>query len=95
MKLKLDAPATYRIQVKGYLDSSWSDRLCGLTIRPTSQKDELTVTTLYGQVADQSALIGVLSTLHALHLPILSVECLEAEKKRIDNQGDLTNLHKR
>ena len=32
MELKLDTPATYRIRVKGYLDSSWSDRLSGLTI---------------------------------------------------------------
>jgi hypothetical protein len=76
MELKLDTPATYRIQVKGYLDSSWSDRLSGLTISPSSQGDEPAVTTLYGQVLDQAALAGVLSALYGLHLPLLSVEYL-------------------
>jgi hypothetical protein len=75
MELKLDTPATYKIRVKGYLDSSWSDRLSGLAISRSSQEDELVVTTLYGRLADQAALAGVLSSLYGLHLPILSVEC--------------------
>lgn len=76
MELKLDTPATYRIRVKGYLDSSWSDRLSGLTISQSSQEDVPEVTTLYGQLLDQAALAGVLSALYGLHLPILSVEFL-------------------
>jgi hypothetical protein len=76
VELKLDTPATYRIRVKGYLDSSWSDRLSGLAISRSIQEDEQVVTTLFGQVADQAALAGVLSALYGLHLPILSVECL-------------------
>ena len=76
MELKLDTPATYRIRVKGYLDSSWSDQLCGLTISRSSQGEEPVVTTLYGQVVDQAALAGVLSALYGLHLPILAVEYL-------------------
>jgi hypothetical protein len=71
----LDTPATYRIRVRGYLDSSWSDRLGGLTITPTGQDDEPVETTLYGQVVDQAALAGVLCALYDLHLPLLSVEC--------------------
>jgi hypothetical protein len=84
VELKLDTPATYRIRVKGYLDSSWSDRLSGLAISRSSQEDEPEVTTLYGEVADQAALAGVLSALYGLHLPILSVECqsdLETEEE--------------
>ena len=80
MELKLDTPATYKIRVKGYLDSSWSDRLSGLAISRSSQEDELVVTTLYGRLADQAALAGVLSALYGLHLPILSVECLSDVK---------------
>ena len=80
MELKLDMPATYRIRVKGYLDSSWSDRLSGLTIGPTSQEDEPAGTTLGGHMADQAALAGVLSALYGLHLPNLSVECPSVEK---------------
>lgn len=72
----LDTPAIYRIRVRGYLDSSWSDRLGGLTITPKSQRDEPMETTLYGQVIDQAALAGVLSALYDLHLPLLSVEYL-------------------
>lgn len=74
MELKLDTPATYRIRVKGHLDSSWSDCLSGLTISRSDQGEEPVVTTLYGQVLDQAALAGVLNALYGLHLPILSVE---------------------
>jgi hypothetical protein len=76
MEPDLDSPASYRIRVKGYLDSSWSDRLAGLTITQTGQGDESVETTLYGQVLDQAALAGVLSALYDLHLPLLSVEYL-------------------
>jgi hypothetical protein len=30
--LKLETPATYRIRVKGLLNSGWSDRLSGMAI---------------------------------------------------------------
>ena len=76
MELTLDTPATYRIRVKGYLDSSWSDCLSGLTISRSDHGDEPEVTTLYGQVLDQAALAGVLNALYGLHLPLLSVEYL-------------------
>ncbi len=35
-------------------------------------------TMLAGQLADQSALIGVLNELHDMGCPIISVECVEA-----------------
>ena len=77
MGLTLDTPATYRIRVIGYLDNSWSDRLSGLAITTSSQGDEPAVTTLHGEVIDQAALAGVLSSLYNLHLPLLSVEYIE------------------
>ena len=76
MELTLDTPATYRIRVKGHLDSSWSDCLSGLAISRSGQGDEPVVTTLYGPVLDQAALAGVLNALYGLHLPLLSVEYL-------------------
>jgi hypothetical protein len=82
MEPNLDTPATYRIRVRGYLDSSWSDRLAGLVITQTGQGDESVETTLYGQVLDQAALAGVLSALYDLHLPLLSVEYLGERKGR-------------
>ena len=86
MELALDTPATYRIRVKGHLDSSWSDCLSGLTISRSTQGDEPVVTTLRGQVLDQAALAGVLNALYGLHLPLLSVEYLGGDMQ--DGQAE-------
>jgi hypothetical protein len=37
---------------------------------------EETQTVLVGRLADQSSLSGVLNTLHDLHLPVISAECI-------------------
>ena len=75
--LKLHMPATYRIRVQGFLDESWSDRLGGMSVEPARHTDKAPETTLTGRLFDQSALIGVLTTLYDLHLPLLSVEYLD------------------
>ena len=36
------------------------------------------LTTLTGNLQDQASLAGVLRTLYEMHLPVLSVECLNA-----------------
>jgi hypothetical protein len=77
---KLWASATYRIEVDGHLDESWSDRLAGMQISSRKRTDETTVTVLIGRIRDQAELAGVLNTLYELHLPLLSVECLKDEK---------------
>jgi hypothetical protein len=74
--LKLWTPATYRIEVEGYLDESWSERLAGMRITTRTRADQTTVTTLVGELRDQAELTGVLNSLYELHLPILSVEKL-------------------
>jgi hypothetical protein len=79
MKLDFYAPATYRIRIEGYLEGGWSDRLAGMDITRTDLEGDGTVTTLCGWLADQGALIGVLNALYSLHLPLLSVEWLDAE----------------
>ena len=75
--LKIDQPATYRIQVAGYLDEHWSNRLGGLKISNTSQDENTLITTLSGALIDQAALFGVLKALYDMRLPLLSVECLK------------------
>lgn len=75
--LTVDRPATYRIQVVGYLDQNWSTRLGGLAIHPSGKEQTRTVTTLSGPLIDQAALFGVLKALYDMRLPLLSVECLE------------------
>ena len=51
-----DRPATYRIEVQGRLDQSWSDWFNGLTITLENDCDDAPTTTLTGPVTDQSAL---------------------------------------
>ena len=74
-----DRPATYRIDVRGRIPAKWRDRLEGMTLTECSADAESPVTTLLGKLADQAALEGVLDTLFALHLPVVSVERLSAE----------------
>ena len=76
--LLLGMPAGYRIQVQGYLDDAWSDRLGDLTITVNGEPvNGAPATTLTGRLRDQAELIGVLTTPYDLHLPLLSVEHLD------------------
>jgi hypothetical protein len=70
----LDVRCRYRILIHGTLDASWSDRLGDMTVSAARLADGTPVTTLSGELADQSALVGVLNTLHGLGLPLVSVE---------------------
>ncbi len=72
-----DRSGNYRIRVEGSLNESWSERLGGMRITTSSQKDKAPVTALVGQVRDQAELAGVLNTLYELHLTLLSVEYLD------------------
>lgn len=76
--LSVVSPATYRISVVGILEKSFSDRLCGLTIRNTEPDQSVgkPVSTLTGQLADQAALLGVLNALYNMRMPLIAVEYL-------------------
>jgi hypothetical protein len=74
----MEYPAMYRIHIRGSLDSSWSERLAGMTITTTGGRDTPETTVLEGRLLDQSALAGVLNTLHDLGLPLISVDCLDS-----------------
>ena len=71
-------PAIYRIRVRGILDKLWSDYSRGMTIEIESDAHQHAVTILTGRLVDQSALVGVLNSLHDMGCPILSVERIEA-----------------
>ncbi len=73
------APATYRIEVEGYLNESWSDRLAGMQVTTRNRSDQTAVTTLIGRLMDQAELSGVLNSLYGLHLSILKVEVVNGE----------------
>jgi len=75
--LTLGTPATYRITVQGYLDSSWSDHFGGLAVSNEVGKDGSPLTVLTGWLVDQAALFGILDGLYGLGFPLVAVECLE------------------
>jgi hypothetical protein len=76
-RIPFDRPASYEIRVQGRVDPNWSDRLAGMSFCLAISDPNPPLTTLEGKLIDQSALLGVLNTLYELHLPILSVECLD------------------
>jgi len=67
-------PAEYHIQIQGRLDISWSGRLSGMSVTTTGGKNLTSLTTLQGELIDQSALLGVLNTLHDLGYAVLQVK---------------------
>jgi hypothetical protein len=75
----LDARCRYRILIRGALDASWSDRLGGMTISGANLAGGAPTTTLIGELADQSSLVGVLNTLHDLGIPLIEVKRVGAE----------------
>ena len=72
------APARYRISIQGTLDKNWSNYCGGMTIEQENDPKRGATTILAGRLADQSALVGVLNSLHDIGCPILSVEYMEA-----------------
>ena len=76
-KVRFEKPGKYRIEVGGRLNDGWSDRLAGMCITSPDKGDENPVTTLTGDLRDQTQLSGVLNSLYELHLPILLVEYLQ------------------
>jgi hypothetical protein len=66
--------AVYEIRVRGALDTSWSARLNGLQISNDRSRPGHPVTILAGELKDEAALNGVLATLYALGLALLSVQ---------------------
>jgi hypothetical protein len=77
--VKLWTPATYRVEVEGHLDESWSDRLAGMRITARKRSDQTSVTTLVGRLRDQAELSGVLNSLYDLHLSIVKVEVVNGD----------------
>ena len=73
-KLKVHEAATYRIHVQGTIDQNWVDYYGDMLIHMGVEPDENPVTKMTGQFHDQSALLGVISRLVDLGLPLLMVQ---------------------
>jgi hypothetical protein len=72
-KTRLSWPAVYEIKVEGWLDENWSDWLAGLDIEFETKATDIPITILSGTIVDQAALLGLLRTLHNMHLTVLSI----------------------
>ncbi len=83
--VSFDGPATYRIRVRGTIKARWADRLGGMAISVATPDEGPAVTTLEGELLDQASLASIFDALYALHLPVLSVECLSASQT--DQEG--------
>ena len=62
-------PDQYEIRLNGHLGTRWAAWFDGLSIAHGSDG----TTTIYGQVADQAALHGLLQKVRDLGLPLISV----------------------
>ena len=67
-------PAMYRIHILGRLDKNRSVYYGGMTIEHESDPHHGSITILTGRLADQSALIGILNSLHDIGCPILFLQ---------------------
>lgn len=78
MKYVYDQPGIYAIHIAGRVDTSWSDRLGGLSVtyQEDGAQDNDPVSILYGCLPDQAALFGVLNTLYNARFPLLLVSYL-------------------
>jgi hypothetical protein len=66
-------PAFYNICLQGQIDPSWADSVNNMQIEITRAEGIGVVTTLSGELPDQSALAGVLNLAFMLGLTVISV----------------------
>lgn len=69
-------PSTYQITVQGNIDDSFLSLLGNMSVSHTHSRDR-DLSTLTGELADQSALSGVLNTLIDYRFTVLSVMKLD------------------
>jgi hypothetical protein len=90
--LHLDDPARYCIYAQGLFDAAWLDLLSGVWVIHRQQPSGSGITILTGNVADQAALLGVLQQLYCLGFPLLLVEHLTEQDRRVEESARATRL---
>jgi hypothetical protein len=74
-------PAVYKIVVQGEIDDCWADRLFDMQINVERQKGKQSISSIVGEITDQSALSGILNTLYELQMTVISVKMLTETNK--------------
>jgi hypothetical protein len=87
-RLKLREPSIYQIHIQGSLDESWGDYFGGEIVSSDDGAGRLAVTTLRTPPMDQAALVGLVSRLHGLGLPLLLVEhvCVREDRSSVSHR---------
>ena len=75
--ITVDQPGIYRIKIKGRLSQGMQDRFDEMTITEETNLDKAPITTLTGEMADQSALHGLLARIRDLGLPLILLELVQ------------------
>ncbi|MBT8453459.1 MAG: hypothetical protein KJO40_15960 [Deltaproteobacteria bacterium] len=75
--------ATYRIRIVGALGEEWSQRAQGMSLSVHRSEHEETYSELFGELADEPALMGVLNVLYDHGAHLLTVERIEADGSRV------------
>jgi hypothetical protein len=78
--LLMASAAIYRIRVQGTLDARLVSQLDGLNLSEEGRNLDPPVSVLVGRIIDQASLSGLLNTLYGMHLPLLSVNCIDVEE---------------
>jgi hypothetical protein len=88
-RLTVEGPVACVIRVQGALPPGWSDYLGGLRIAVADRGEAAGGATseLRGELLDQAALLGVLTTLYDLRLPLLAVVCVPARRPGAGGAG--------
>ena len=85
----MDTPATYRICFIVGLESSWAERLWGMTSAPIEEAGDPEQTELVGEVADQAVLVGIINALYNLGHTVVSVERLNPDADLSPNETNM------
>ncbi len=79
--------AVYRIRFQGALDDSWRHYLGAEWTIQIDDDRPPEITTITGVMADQAALLGLLSSLYDIGLPLLEVEYLATDAMQTGSGG--------
>ena len=81
--IRVDQPGIYRIKVQGRLSEGALRRFDDMTVSVERNRADVPVTTLTGEISDQSALHGIVARIRDLGLPLILVELVSP----IDQEG--------
>ena len=79
-QLKFSGPAKYQLIIKGIIPDSYHSLFGGLEHRRERSKDGEVKSILEGELYDQAALAGILSTIYSLRLPLVGLKYIEPLK---------------